>query len=112
MNPFRSVPRFATVLLSATALSLAGCSSSAPSESSSSQEAYPAEVRQTFISSCTLNAAQVSGGSEGDYEEACNCLLEEIEKAVSLEEFEQAEQDLLAGRSTGIDFAALALKCS
>lgn len=51
---------------------------------------YPADFTQNFMNSCQVEADQKS----------CSCLLDEIQKEYTYEEFSAIEVKMLAGQST------------
>lgn len=81
------------------------------SGSSSAGEEYPAEVRDTFVKACAMNAANVSGQSESSHRDQCVCLLTELEKRYSYDEFLEADRAAIEGRASKIDFTELAPLC-
>jgi hypothetical protein len=64
---------------------------------------YPSDVRSTFKTNCQISAAASSGLSRSAFTDICECLLRALEQDYSFEEFTKAEQDMLAGRASGID---------
>lgn len=101
------------------ALSSCGGSSNSDGESSSKQdssaesEGYPSEVRDQFMSSCLTSAgADTASEEEVDMiEDLCGCVLDAIEAEVTLEEFIEAEADILEGNASDIDLDAIADSC-
>jgi len=79
--------------------------------SGSAGEPYPAEVRDTFVKACAMNAATVSGQSESSHRDQCACLLTELEKRYSYDEFLEADRAAIEGRASKIDFTELAPLC-
>ena len=94
------------LLSSICSILLASCSGSA-----SNSTAYPSEVRESFISSCVINAE--SQGTEPEKaNESCLCAFEAIQSEFSYEEFSAAEQALIKGEASDIDFGEIASRCS
>ena len=87
-------------------VALVGCSGS-----SSNSTAYPSEVRETFVSSCVTNA-ESSGLTLEQAKDYCDCTFGIIQKEYSLEEFSDAEQAVLRGEASNIDFQEIAARCS
>ena len=91
-----------------------GSSSDADSSAGSGGEGateYPADVRDNFLTSCTSSAASASGGDAADFEDLCLCVLEAIEADMTIDEFTEAEQAMLAGEASGLDMQALVEDC-
>ena len=59
--------------------------------SCNSKHEYPPDVTQNFMNSC-----QENGGSQG----MCSCVLEQIQKKYTIEEFSTIEVKIKAGQST------------
>ena len=81
-----------------------------PSEVRENSIAYPSEVRENYISSCVTNA-ESSGYELGTAQDYCECTLEILQKEYSIKEFSDAEQAMLRGEKTGIDFVEIASQC-
>ena len=85
---------------------LASCS-----DSTSNTTDYPTEVRENFISSCVLNA-EAQGAEPSKAKESCECAFETIQKDFSFEEYSEAEQAMINGEASEIDFGDIAARCS
>jgi hypothetical protein len=85
---------------------LVSCSGSA-----SNSTAYPSEVRESFMSSCVLNA-ESQGTETGKAQESCLCAFEALQSEFSYQEFSDAEQALIKGEASDIDFGEIASRCS
>ena len=72
--------------------------------------AYPSEVRENYISSCVTNA-ESSGYELRTAQDYCECTFEILQKEYSIKEFSDAEQAMLRGEKTGIDFVEIASQC-
>ena len=93
-------------LSSICSIVLVSCSGSA-----NNSTAYPSEVRESFISSCVTNAE--SQGTEPEKaNESCLCAFEAIQSEFSYEEFYAAEQALINGEASDIDFGEIASRPS
>jgi len=86
-------------------VALVGCSGS-----SSNSTAYPSEVRETFISSC-VTSSESSGLTLEQAEDYCDCTFEIIQKENSLKEFSDAEQAMLRGEASNIDWQEIGSRC-
>ena len=67
------------------------------------------EMRDNFMTGCLLTAEL--GMSSNDANNYCSCLLNDIEGQYSATEFLDAEQRMLRGENSGIDFEAMAQRC-
>lgn len=79
------------------------------SSSGNKGDAYPSDVRQNFLSSCEASAS--ANVSFDQAEQLCECLLGKIEAKYTIEQFIEAEQNIFAGRASGIDLESLAASC-
>ena len=86
-------------------VALVGCSGS-----SSTSTAYPSEVRETFISSC-VTSSESSGLTLEQAEDYCDCTFEIIQKEYSLKDFSAAEQSMLRGEASSINFQEISSRC-
>lgn len=90
--------------------SMGGSSERFPSDSiGSSPESYPPEYRDNFLSSCELNAESYM--AVGEAEDYCQCVLENLEASMSLEEMLEAEQAMMAGENSNLNIETLAAAC-
>ena len=89
-----------------------GGSSTETKGADSESVAYPADVRDAFLTNCESSAASASGGEDADYEDTCRCLLDEIEARFSYEEFAAAEEALVAGEASDLNFEELGKLCT
>jgi hypothetical protein len=80
------------------------------SESTLNNSVYPLEVRETFISSCVLNAEK-SGVALERAKDYCDCVFQIIQKEYSLKEFSAAEQDMLRGEASSINWQEISSRC-
>ena len=80
------------------------------SESTSNNSVYPLGVRETFISSCVLNAEK-SGVTLERAKDYCDCTFEIIQKEYSLKDFSAAEQSMLRGEASSINFQEISSRC-
>ena len=81
------------------------------SESTSNNPAYPLEVREAFISSCVLNAEN-SGVTLERAKDYCDCTFEIIQKEHSLKDFLDAEQAMLRGEASSINWQEVISRCT
>ena len=88
---------------------LVSCSGSA-SKSTAHRTAYPSEAKAAFISSCVTTAESV-GAELGEAINACKCVFDIIQRENSFEEFRDAEEALVGGEASGIDFEGIASRC-
>lgn len=96
-------------LLLVAVLTLTGCSSGTGSEPSPTPDAFSAEVRETFLSSCVENAAATAGDAadEGQLDATCRCILGKVEQEYDEAGFAAFEQRLLDETATEQESAQL-----
>ena len=84
-------------LLLVTALALTGCSSDDVPEPDPTPNAFSAEVRENFLSSCVENAAATAGDSADEEQlgATCRCILGKVEQEYDEAEFAAFEQRLV-----------------
>jgi hypothetical protein len=80
----------------ALALGLSACGGDGGDE-------YPDEVVENFVTNC---AAQ-----PGTTESSCRCAIDELQERMSFEEFEAAEQDLVATGNVAEELRAVVEEC-
>lgn len=102
-------PVLLRTLLLATALALTACSSENPPEPSPSSQAFSAEVRENFLTSCVENAAATAGDAadEEQFGTTCRCILGKVEQEYDEAEFADFEQRLLNETATAQESAQL-----
>ena len=77
---------------------------------SSSSEPWPSESRENFLSSCEITAeTNMTISAAGDY---CQCALKNLERSMSIDEFIEAEQAMMAGEASNIDLEGIAAACT
>lgn len=89
-------------LLLVAVVTLSGCSSGDDSEPAPTPDAFSAEVRENFLSSCVENAAATAGDAadEDQLDATCRCILGKVEQEYDEAGFEEFEQRLVDETAT------------
>ena len=85
-----------------------GCGGS--SGSSDAADAWPEENREAFSYACVLNAEE-AGADADEAQDYCSCVLSELERRYSIDEFAEIEQEMLRGVETDLDMTELQDLC-
>ena len=96
-------------LLLASAVVLAGCANETVPEPAPSPQAFSAEVRENFLTSCIENAAATAGDAadEDQLGATCECILGKVEQEYDEAAFAEFEQRLLNETATAEESAQL-----
>lgn len=98
-------------LLLVAAVSLTGCSSETVPvpEPDPSPNAFSAEVRDNFLTSCVENATAAAGDAadDGQLDATCACILGKVEQEYDEAEFAEFEQRLLDETASTAESAQL-----
>lgn len=86
-------------------LAVTGCGGS-----SDAVDAWPEENREAFSNACVLNAEE-AGADADEAQDYCSCVLTELERRYSLDEFAEIEQEMLRGEATDLDMTELQDLC-
>ena len=78
--------------------------------SSDAADAWPEENREAFSNACVLNAEE-AGADADEAQDYCSCVLSELERRYSIDEFAEIEQAMLRGEETDLDMTELGDLC-
>ena len=97
------------ILVLAAVVALSACSNESPPEPDPTPNAFSADVRQNFLTSCIENAAETAGeaADEEQLGATCECILAKVEQEYDEAEFAQFEQRLLDGSASEAESAQL-----